>query len=715
MHSIMDTAPSADRQRCFIILLLFIISGLILGLTSSGAAARVITFNDFISLGRVYNPQVSPDGKKVIFEVVYYDKAANQGNSDIYMASLEGEEDAVRLTQSPEGDSQASFSPDGKMITFISSRSGEPQIWLLPVSGGEARQLTHLSTGASGPVWAPDGSSILFTSRVYPDCPDDSSNAARMEQEKNDKCRARVITSLMYRHWNHWIGERRKHLFIIPIAGGEPRDLTPGTANVPTIALGSGHDYAMSPDCSEISVVANTSDMRAANTNNDIFIIALNDLAAAPRGPGDFPSGWTRLTANTANDNYPVYSPNGRFIIYRAMKRAGFEADQYRLTLYDRTRKTFADIGADLADKMDRSARSIAWAPDGKKIYATCQDGAYVSVYEINVNSRRVRQLTSKIYISSLRMTPGSAKFVFLKQTAAAPYEVFSADRSFRAKSFRNLSKINTTSLAALDMEQLQEFDFEGAGGAKVNGLILKPPGFREGRKYPLIFLIHGGPQGAWSDSFHWRWNYQMFAAPGYVVAAVNPRGSTGYGQVFTDEISRDWGGKVFEDLIKGQEFILDNYGAFIDENRIAAAGASYGGYMVNWIEGHMESFKKPFRCLVNHDGVYNLTSMYGATEELWFPEWDLGGTPWENPEGYAEFSPHTYAANFHTPMLIVHGQLDYRVPLAEGMQVFTTLKRQEVPAKLLYFPDEGHWVQKPQNAELWWETVHEWLHEWLK
>jgi dipeptidyl aminopeptidase/acylaminoacyl peptidase len=240
----------------------------------------------------------------------------------------------------------------------------------------------------------------------------------------------------------------------------------------------------------------------------------------------------------------------------------------------------------------------------------------------------------------------------------------------------------------------------------------LKPPGFEEGKKYPLIFLIHGGPQGAWDDIFHWRWNYQMFAAPGYVVAAVNPRGSTGFGQKFTDEISGDWGGKVFEDLMKGLDYVLSQY-TFIDADRVAAAGASYGGYMINWIEGHNDDGK--FKCLVNHDGTYNLVSMYGETEELWFPEWDLGGTPWDNPEGYARFSPHTYAKNFKTPMLIIHGELDFRLPVSEGLQAFTALKRQGVPARFLYFPDEGHWVQKPQNAELWWKTVHEWIAEWLK
>ncbi len=678
------------------------------------SAPHAITFDDFIALGRVSDPQVSPDGMNVAFVVTYYDKETNEGNSDIYLAPIEGGE-VRQLTNSPESDSQPRFSPDGRFIAFTSSRSGEPQIWLLPLSGGEARQVTDLSTGASGPAWMPDGEHILFTSRVFPDCPDDSCNAARLDEQEKNKVKARIITDLLYRHWDHWVGERRRHVFMTSIHGGDPVDLTPGRFDVPTTALGSGHDYAVSPDGKEIAVVANTDPMPAASTNNDIFIISFPRVTSAGSGSSTFPDGWKRFTPNPANDNYPVYSPDGRFLAYRAMDRPGFESDRYLLKVYDRRRDRFLDVGRDLADKFDRSVRGITWAPDGKKIYVTCQDEAYVSVYLVDINSKRTRQLTSGMYISSLSISPRARRCAFLKQSAAMPYEVFTADRSLRAKSFRNVSRVNSGKLADLAMNPLEEFTFAGAGGTEVHGYLLKPPGFEAGRKYPMIFLIHGGPQGAWSDSFHWRWNYQMFASPGYVVVAINPRGSTGYGQEFTDEISRDWGGKVFEDLVKGEAFVLEKYGDMIDADRIAAAGASFGGYMINWIEGHMEAFKVPFKCLVNHDGVYNLTSMYGATEELWFPEWDLGGTPWENPKAYETFSPHSYAENFHTPMLIVHGGRDYRVPLAEGLQVFTALKRQGVPAKLLYFPDEGHWVQKPLNAELWWKTVLSWIGEWLK
>lgn len=682
-----------------------LLGALLLSLFASAVLAGPITFDDFFSLGRVSDPQIAPDGKQVAFVVTFYDKEENKSNSDIYLAPIKG--NGIRqLTNSPKSDSQPRFSPDGRFIAFVSSRSGTPQIWLIPTNGGEAKQLTTLSTGASGPLWTPDGKHIIFISSVYPDCTDDSSNRKRMDEEEAGTVKARIIDDLFYRHWNEWRGERRSHLFLIPVAGGKARDLTPGSFDVPTPALGSSHDYAVSPEGKEVCVVANVDPMLAASTNNDLFLISLEEMAG-----GDFPASVRRLTSNPANDNYPVYSPDGRYLAYRSMARPGFEADQYRLIMYDRKKDSFIEPGEELAKTFDRSVGSINWSPGSKTIYVTCNDKGYSSVFTIDVGKKRTKQLTDKLTISSPVISPNGKDVVFLRQSATMPYEVFAADRSFKVNKMRNISNINTAKLARLEMNQLEEFWFDGAGSTPVHGFLLKPPGCKDGVKYPLIFLIHGGPQGAWSDNFHWRWNYQMFAAPGYVVAAINPRGSTGYGQRFTDEISGDWGGRVFEDLMNGFDYLLSTYGSLIDGDRVAAAGASYGGYMINWIEGHNDEGR--FKCLVNHDGVYNLTSMYGATEELWFPEWDLGGTPWDNPEGYAKFSPHTYANNFKTPMLIVHSQLDFRVPVGEAMQVFTALKRQGVPARFLYFPDEDHFVRKPQNAELWWTTVHEWIARW--
>jgi dipeptidyl aminopeptidase/acylaminoacyl peptidase len=570
-------------------------------------------------------------------------------------------------------------------------------VWLLPLEGGEAKQLTDLSTGASSPQWTPDGKHVVFTSSVYPDCEDDDCNEKRLKEEEDSKVKARVLDELFYVHWDSWRDDRRSHVFIVPVGGGEPKDLTPYPYEVPTIALGSGHDVAVSPDGREICVAVNTDKNLAWSINNDLYVV--------PAAGGE----WKRITENPANDNHPVYSPNGKYIAYRAMSRPGFEADRYRLVVYERESGQIKDLGGVLADELDRSVGSIAWSPDSKRIYVQCSDAGYYSVYRVDVKNGKVKKLTNEMYTSSLRVSPGGKQLAFLRQSATMPYELYVAKDD--GGDARNISRVNDERLAGVEMNPLEAFYCEGADGAQVQGWLLKPPGFDPDQKYPFIFLVHGGPQGAWGDDFHFRWNYQMFAAPGYVVAAVNPRGSTGFGQEFTDQISGDWGGRVFEDLMNALDYVLESY-PFIDRDRMAAAGASYGGYMMNWFAGHTDRFD----CLVNHDGVYNLESMYGATEELWFPEWEFYGTPWTNHEMYQKWSPHNYAAKFgeyKTPMLIVHGALDFRVPLTEGMQAFTAMQRQGVPSKFLYFPDEGHFVLKPQNAQLWWKTVHEWIAEW--
>ncbi len=661
----------------------------------AAAGARALTFDDFIALGRVSDPQVSPDGRRVAFVVTWMDEEANRGNSDIWIAPLDGSEPARQLTRREGTDSQPRFSPDGRWIAFTSTRSGDAQVWVLPVDGGEARQVTRLSTGASSPVWLPDSRRLVVQSSVFPECATDSCNAARLAEKDNAPSRARLIEELFYVHWDSWRDERRGHLFLVDVDGATPRDLTPGPYEVPTIALGSAHDVAVSPEGTELCVTVNTDSNLAWSINNDLFLVPLDG------------SGWKRITTNPANDNHPVYSPDGRWIAYRAMSRPGFESDRYRVMLYDRRTGEIREAAAALADEFDRSPSEIVWSPDSKRLYATCADRGYRSIYSIDVRGGRVKQLTEQMYASSLRVTPDGRRLVFLRQSATHPSEVWTCDRNGRRA--RAVTHVNDARLAGIEMRPLESFTFAGAGGTPVHGWLLKPPGFDASRRYPLVFLVHGGPQGAWGDVFHWRWNYQMFAAPGYVVVAINPRGSTGYGQKFTDEISRDWGGKVYEDLMKGLDAVLRDH-PYIDRDRIAAAGASYGGYMMAWFEGHTDRF----RCIVDHDGVYNLESMYGATEELWFPEWEFGGPPWKNRTLYEKWSPHRFAANFRTPMLVIHGARDYRVPLTQAMELFTALQRQGVPSKFLYFPDEGHWVLKPANARVWWKTVLDFIGEYV-
>jgi len=659
----------------------------------ASAGTRAITFDDLIAVDRVSDPEVSPDGKWVAYVVTDFDKEANTSNADVWMVSIETGE-TRRLTTSEEYDGHPRWSPDGSRIAFISSRGGTPQVWMLPTAGGEARQVTDISTGAGGVEWSPTGTHLAFTSRVYADCRTDSCNEARDAEREVSKVSARVIDDLLYRHWASWREDKWSHLLVVPADGGEAVDLTPGARDCPPISLGGGDDYDFSPDGRHICYCLNPDPVVAISTNNDLFV--------APVTGGE-PVPITR--ENPANDHSPAYSPDGRWIAYLAMERAGFEADRQQLMLYEvRTGKRRS-----LTPTWDRSVREFVWAPDGKTLYVTAVEHGRRNIYSVSVTGDDVKELVRGGYVTQVRVTPDGKRLIYAHQAMNHPVDIYVA--TTQGKKVRPLTRVNEEILADLEMNPMEEFWFEGAARARVHGLLLKPPFFDPAKKYPMIFLIHGGPQGSWDDDFHYRWNAEMFAAPGYVVSMINFHGSVGYGQAFTDAISGDWGGRCYEDLMKGLDYLLEAYD-FIDPDRVGASGASYGGYMISWIAGHSG---ERFRCLMNHDGVYNLTSMYGATEELWFPEWDMRGTPWSNPELYEKWSPHTYAANFKTPMLIVHGEQDFRVPVEQALECFTAHRRQGVRARLVYFPDECHFVLKPQNAELWWNTMYEWFAEFLQ
>ena len=412
----------------------------------------------------------------------------------------------------------------------------------------------------------------------------------------------------------------------------------------------------------------------------------------------------SNLTAkNAANDNNPCFSPNGRWMAYRSQVRARFESDRYHLMLYDLHTKAIHDLTPD----WQLSVGEIAWAPNSRALYCTIEERAHNLLYRISIPEGSRRKLVEQGHHHNLRLSPDGSTLIFIRETAHQPGEIYALD--LRTNDSRPLSQVNQRLVAELAMNPVEKFWYRGALGETIQGLLLKPPFFEACKKYPVVYLIHGGPQGAWKDSFHPRWNYQMFATPGYVVAMVNFHGSTGYGQGFTDSISQHWGDYPYQDLMKGLDYLVANY-PFVDKTRVAAAGASYGGYMINWIAGHTDRFA----CLVNHDGIYNLQSLYGETEELWFPEWEFGGTPWTSRELYEKWSPHHFAAHFKTPMLVIHGQLDYRVDVSQGLEVFTALRRQNVPARFIYFPDEGHWVLRPRNRRIWWREVLGWLARYL-
>jgi dipeptidyl aminopeptidase/acylaminoacyl peptidase len=656
-------------------------------------ALKPLTFEDFIKIQRVTDPQPSPDGKWIVFVVTVMDMEANRGNSDIWIVPTAGGEPR-RLTSAPGTDNNPRWSPDGKVLAFVSTRSGAPQIWMIAPEGGEARQMTTLSSGAAGIAWSPDGKKLAFASSVYPEAKDDEAQKKLAEAAEKSKVKGRVYDTLFYKYWNAWRDGTRSHVFVVPAAGGKAVDVTPGDFDAPPMDLGGHLDYAFSPDGREIAFVRNVDPelKMAIGTNNDVF--------TTPAAGGRI----TAITTNKANDNQPSYSPDGKYLAYKAMARPGYESDKLDLMLYDRAKKTAVNLTA----KVDVSVDETLWAADGSAVYFNTDEKGRNALYKVAIPGGTIERMMGDLTFSGIGLLPGGQGFVCLVQAMNRPADVHVYD--WTGQSMRKITDINKALLAGLEMNPAESFWFEGGGKDQVHGWLVKPPAFKASKTYPLVLLIHGGPHGPWKDEFHYRWNTQMYAARGYVVAEINFHASAGYGQAFSDAIVGDWGGKPYEDIMKGLAYLRATY-PFISKTVAGAAGASYGGYLINWIMGQTDAFK----CLISHDGVFDLRSMWGSTEELWFPEWEQKGTPWTNPEQYTKWSPSYYVKNFKTPTLVVHSQNDLRVPLEQGLQLFSSLQRMKVPSKLLYFPDEDHFVNKPQNAALWWKTKLDWLATWLK
>jgi dipeptidyl aminopeptidase/acylaminoacyl peptidase len=664
----------------------------LVSLFSIGLGAQKPSFDAraMLNLKRLAEPQISPDGKLAAFTVSTTDFAGNTRPRQIWVVPVEGGEPR-QLTR--EGDNERPrWSPDAKKIAFISTRGGGPQVWHMDSAGANARPVTSLANGAAGVLYAGDGKNLVFTSEVYPECPDEACNKEKLEAEKSNKVQARIYTTLLYRHWNQWQGARRRHLFVVPVEGGKPKDLTPGNRDVPPFSLGGGDDYAVAPDGQELCYVMNAEPELATSTNSDLYVVPIAGGEAQ------------KITASPAADNGPVYSPDGKHIAYRAQLRAGYESDRWRLVLTERA----GVRNTTLTEGLDRSVGSITWSPDSSRLFFTVEDRGRTAVHMMPASGGGARVIVSGASaVDDVQFTPDGRTMIYTEQTGARPAELYRVSSAGGAAV--PLTQLGTAELARYALPSFEEIWVEGAERTRVHSLLLKPHGFEKGQKYPVLFLIHGGPQSAWRESFNWRWNPQVFAAAGFVVVMPNPRGSTGYGQRFTDEINSDWGGKVYDDIMA----VVDHVAGleYVDPDRLAAAGGSYGGYMANWILGHSNRF----RALVSHAGVFDLRSMAGETEELWFPIFEFRGMPWDNPEMYARWSPSYYVKDFKTPTLVVHGELDYRVPVGQGLQLFTALQMQKVPSKLLLFPDEGHWVRKPLNSVLWYQSFLDWIGEWTK
>jgi dipeptidyl aminopeptidase/acylaminoacyl peptidase len=673
--------------------LLFAALALAFSCRAQTTAKHPMTFDDLIKLHRISDASISRDGKWVAYAEATPDMEANRNVSNVWIVSTAGGE-PIQVSQGGH-DSAPAWSPDGKTVAFISARDGASQVYLLSMEGGEAKKLTTLSTGADLFHWSPDGKTIAFTSAVYPDCKDDACNAQRDQEKEKSKVKARLYDHLLYRHWDHWFEGKRSHLFVVPADGsGAARDLIPGADyDVPPDQRGDANDFNFSPDSKEICFTAVTDKVEAISTNGDLFTV--------PVAGGET----KRITTQKGFDGNPVYTPDGRYIAYHAQLTPGYESDRWRVMLYDRSTGKIED----LSENFDRSATELAWSPDSKTIYFLAENETLQPVYAMEA---RVGATPKKV-LDGL-----NAEFAFsgdgktLEATRSSllmPNEIFVA--SGDGSGLKQLTSANETILSHVEMNPPEKFWFDGAEGTKVQAMLIRPPNFDASKKYPMLNLLHGGPQTMWSDDWGYRWNPEVFAGAGYVILMINRRGSTGYGQKFTDEITNDWGGKAYEDIMKGTDTAIAKY-PFIDGSRLAAAGGSYGGYMADWLATHTGRFK----AIISHAGVYDKVSMY-ATEELWFEEHDMQGTPWTAPENYKKFAPVTYAGElgkYKTPTLVIAGERDYRVPYTQSLEFFSALQRQGVPSELLIFPDEGHWVLKPQNAQLWYKTFLDWLAKYV-
>ncbi|MCY1040006.1 S9 family peptidase [Corallococcus sp. bb12-1] len=673
---------------------LSLLAALALG-ASPAPAPRPFNQQDLVTLRRLSAPRVSPDGRQIAFVLRSTDLEANRGRTDLWLVNLDGT-NLRQLTAHPDNDGEPVWAPDGKSLFFLSSRGGSSQVWRLPVDGGEPLPVTNLSLDVNSFALSRDGQQLAVALEVFPDCPTLDCNTQRVAAAQKKKNTGRAYDQLFFRHWDAWKDGTRSHLFVLPVAGGTPVDVMKGMdADGPSKPFGGAEEFTFTPDGKGLVFAARDAGRTEAwSTDLDLFLSPI-DGKSKPR----------KLTEkNRATDTSPVFSPDGKTLAYAAMSRPGYEADRFRVIL----RQWPSGQERVLTQDWDFSVGSLAWSADGATLYTTTGDVGQHPAYALDVATGKARRLTQAGSADGAQPA-ADGQIVYVMDDLDSPADLYAAKAD--GTSARQLTQVNKEALAGLKFGAFEQFEFKGWNDETVRAFVVKPIDFDPKRQYPLAFLIHGGPQGSFGNHFHYRWNPQVYASRGYVSVMVDFHGSSGYGQAFTDSIRGDWGGKPLVDLQKGLDAALQKY-PFIHKQKRCALGGSYGGYMVNWIAGN---WPDGFQCLVNHDGNLDERMAYFDTEELWFPEWDHEGTPWENPQSYAKHNPVDHVAKWKTPMLVIHGGKDYRVVDTQGMSTFTVLQRRGIPSRFVYFPDENHWVLKPQNSMQWHDEVLGWLDRWTR
>jgi len=663
-------------------------------LSLPAAETHPFSVHDMLAMQRISDPRISPDGRRIVFCLRSTDLEANRGRTDLWMVGVDGR-GLRRMTSHPGADFNPRWSPDGEYVWFLSSRSGSVQVWRIRTGGGEARPVTDLPLDVGNLLVSPAGTHIAFTVEVFPDHPTPGATSIRMDEIAKRPASGRIFDQVFIRHWDTWRDGRRSNLFVMKCEDGRPRNLMPGMqADTPSRPFGGPEEITFSPDGRFLVFTARDAGREEAwSTDFDLYSVPV-DGSAPP----------ICLTEeNPAWDTAPVFSPDGKILAYSAMKRPGYESDRFRIML----KSWPAGPARELAGDWDRSPSSLTWAPDGSTLYATAPDRGRVALFAVDAGSGDVRLVFEGGHVAS--PSPAGENIIFSLDTLQSPAEIYSIRTD--GEGLTAVTSINADRIAAARMGDFEQFTFSGAGGDVVFAYIVRPVDFDETLRYPVAFLIHGGPQGSFGNSFHYRWNPQVYAGAGYACVMVDFHGSVGYGQAFTDAINGDWGGKPLVDLQKGLAEALRRY-PWMDGERVGALGASYGGYMINWIAGN---WPDRFRCLINHDGNLDERMAYYNTEELWFPEWEHGGPEFDNPRGYAKHNPVDFIKNWKTPMLVIHGAHDFRVVETQGMATFNALQRRGIPSRFLYFPDENHWVLKPHNSILWHDTVIGWLDSWCR